>query len=259
MPTKNVVSKNVVSWGAQAVRSAIFTSDFDGRSANELYLAGYGEQPSSFQSAPPNVPYATSQASGFNKIGAPALAKSPGRVDLSVTPSQMPNQQLGTMAELPDVGSSLDLIQRASVRLCADIQKLSRVGLILELVRSANTIAQAQEYLEEVLPFPFPVREVYDLVFQYTKRAPSRSLGDTALNVVYRWSFAAVQQFVTPAFGAVMPSFHASQPSNFFIASLHLDINTVPGSTQFEAARGEPIFREMREKIDEVRRGGPDG
>jgi hypothetical protein len=250
-------SKNVVTWGASSVRSVIFSGGgLDIGRADELFLTAFNHQPSAYQTAPPGMPSGTSQASGVDKMGAVSLQTTPGRADLSVAPGQQQNQKLGAMFELVDLGGSLDLIQRASTALCERITKISRLGLILDLVKSASDNASAKTFLSEVLPFEIPLEDLVDISLQYTKRYKLSSLNDIEINVVYRWAVSPVQQFFLPAMGV---SSITGPATTFYVASLNLDVNTVPAITEIDAARAETILREMRDKIDAVRRGGPIG
>ena len=249
---------NVVTWGAQSVRAVVFSGEFDAERADELYLQAFEKQPSGYQSAPPNVPFGSSHATGYEKVGLLQLQKNPGRVDLFIAPSPPPqNSQQRDVQVLNDLGGALDLIVRASTALGKTIANASRLALIIDLAKSANDNLHANRILEEILPISLPSEEVSDFTLQYAKRYNSASLQDLRINILYRWSVLLVQQFFLPAFGASGTPVQTS-PS-FFAASFVLDVNTVAEITQIGPDRVQTIFREMREKIDEVRRGGPIG
>jgi len=248
---------NLVTWAAQSVRSVIFSIEFDNLRANELYVLGFKQQPSGFQSAPPGTPFASSNATGHEKLGFATLQMTPGRIDLSIVPSQSQNRKPGTVPELVDLGGSLDLIQQASTAVCAKVTKVSRLAFILDLVKSVTSQADANALLSEVAPQPIDPESIFDYLLQYTKKYELRSFADIKINIVYRWAATQVQQFVLPSgFGI---SSIPTAPTSFYIATVTLDVNTIPEITEIEAARADAIFRELREKIDVVRRGGPIG
>src|SRR5260370_20887437 len=89
---------NAVTWGAQTVRSVLFTSALDSSRVDTVYVNAFGQQPSSYQAAPEGVPFAASQASGMIKIGQATVQKGPGRIDFLLTPTsdQPPSLNDGT-------------------------------------------------------------------------------------------------------------------------------------------------------------------
>lgn len=242
----------VVTWAAQSVRSVIFSSNLAQFRADELYLKAFNQQPSGYQSAGPNMPFASSQATGTERMGLATLQVNSGRVDLLISPSH--SVKLGTLPVLGDLGGSLDLIQSAATGLCKDIAKLSRLALIVDLAKPANDNMSAAVLLSTVLPYNIPVEGTFDFMLQYTKRYELRSLKEMLINIVTRWSVAEAHQFVV---GFGVSSVQA--PQKIHIASLNLDVNTVPEIPEIEGAQANAIFREMREKIDAVRRGEPIG
>lgn len=243
-------NETVVSWSSQSVRSVVFSSELNNVLANELYVRAFNQQPSGYQSAGPTAPFPSSQATGHEREGLAGLQVNSGRADISIVPNQPVKP--GTLPVLLDLGGSMDLIQKASTRLCKGLTKVNQLALIVDFVQPAEDSASASALLTSVLPFTIPVESTIDFLLQYTKRDELKSVNNLKINIVARWSTSVAEQFV---FGP-----NAVQPSQKIpVASLLLDVNTLQEVAEIESAQAEAIFRGMREKIDAFRRGEPLG
>lgn len=245
---------NIASWGAQSVRSTLFTNAFDAARVDEVFLRAYRQQPSNYQGAPPGMAFAPSQASGVDKLGQVAVQKYPGRVDFLLTPNIVPAQSLGTLPTIKDIHGAFDLIQHIVSEIIGADQVLTRIAFSAEFGESASIVDDANRVIVGILPFAIQLNDELDFSLQMTRRLNSSVVKDLKLNFLSRWTVLRVQQIAIPQYTLPGVAAFPAVP-NFFISQCSFEVNTVVEGTAVAGANAPAIFREMREKVDAARRG----
>ncbi|MGO9741723.1 MAG: hypothetical protein ACLPN5_09480 [Roseiarcus sp.] len=247
---------NVVNWGAQSVRSAVFTNAFDSARVDELFFKAFEQQPSSYQGPPPGIPFAPSQAAGVTKLGQLTTQKLPGRVDFILTPISQLNATVPTFDNYVD---AIEKIKNATNLFIESIESIVRLALIVELGISVGNVREANRIIADILPFAIELQDELDFALQLSRRFPSTRVPPLEINCLRRWSVTQMQQLIMPplivAGGATAQPLGASQ----FVAQLLLDVNTVPEARVFTGAQAGLILRELHETVDLVRRGQEGG
>jgi hypothetical protein len=92
---------------------------------------------------------------------------------------------------------ALDIIQEAAVAVNLAIPSVSRLGVIVDLVRPAADLAQANALVIKTLPYSIPLTTESDFMLQINMQK-TRQLFDghgqtITINRIHRWSVGNVQ------------------------------------------------------------------
>lgn len=251
----------LVDWGAQSVRAVAFTTAFDSVRADAAFLSAFKAQPSSYQGASAGSPFATSIASGIFKGMQATVQIAPGRLDLFVSPAPRPNFN-NLRAPTPmivEARGALDILQEAAVAVNLAIPSVSRLGVIVELVRPAADLAQANALVAKTLPYSIPLTTELDFMLQINVQK-TRQLFDghgqtITINRIHRWTVGNVQ-FINVQIGLPSVSIDPQINAPHYVAQVSLDYNTLPGVTMLDAEAVIPTFKLLCDEIDNTRRHG---
>ena len=254
--------QNVASWGAQSVRSALFTSAYDSARVDEVFEKAFGQAPSDYRGAPAGVPFTSSVASSLIKAGQVTAQKVQGRIDLVLTPSagspRFALDNTPTLFTIRDLNEGLNSIQEGVIALGNSLDSIARASLIVELGVPATTVVEANKLILDVIPFDIPLTSELDFVLQFDVQIVAKKLVDITINRLCRWSVNQVQQITIPNPMFSVQSVVAQNVSTFYTAQMTLDVNTVPSARIFSGQEMRPILTELRAEIDAVRRGVAD-
>ena len=215
---------NIVTWGAQSVRSTLFTSAFDTVTVQDLFLKAFDQQPSSYQGAPPGMPFAPEQAAGLGKLGQLFVQKQPGRIDVILTPNS-PTVATGSMVTISDVTGALELVQKTASELSSGQKALSRLALYAEFCQSTNDRVDANRIITSVMPISIELSDEVDFSLQYTMRSQSTKIENVKINKLLRWTVLEVLYIIQPF---PMNTGTAQSARTFFLSQVVFDVNTTP-------------------------------
>jgi hypothetical protein len=217
-------------------------------------LKAFEHQPSSYQGPPPGIPFAASQAASIDKLGQLTVQKLPGRVDFVVTP--VPSAA-HVVPSIDNVNEALDKIQKVTSNVASSTEHIARISIIADLGIPANSAINANEIVTKIIPFSVKITDELDFSLQFTRRFTSSSVPEIQINCLRRWSVTQMQQLLLPP--TILSSATMVQVgSPQFIAQLLLDVNTVPEAKSFTGEQAGRILRELRERVDSIRRGQED-
>jgi hypothetical protein len=242
---------NIVTWGAQSVRSTLFTNAFNTVTVQDLFLKAFDQQPSSYQGSPSGMPFASEQAAGLGKLGQLSLQKLPGRIDVILSPN-FPPVPTGSMVTIGDVIGALDLVQKTASELSSGQNAISRLALYAEFCQSTNDRVDANRIITSVMPISIELSDEVDFSLQYTIRSQSTKIENVKINKLLRWNVLEVLH-IMQTFPMNTGTAQSARP--FLLPQVVFDVNTTPDGPAIAGSDAAPIFVELRKKIDDGRRG----
>ena len=113
----------------------------------------------------------------------------------------------------------------------------------------------ANKLIEEIIPYKIPLKDDdLDFSLQIVRRYKS-SFGDNLnVNFLSRWLVGQILQLQI-SMPLLQSSSLLSPDKAFYVAQVVMDVNTAPETNNIAGKSVGPILREMRGKIDAVRRG----
>jgi hypothetical protein len=160
---------------------------------------------------------------------------------------------------IAEARSALDTIQEAAVAVNLAVPSVSRLGVIIDLIRPAADLEQANALIAKALPYSIPLTTESDFMLQ-SNMQKSRQLydghGETiTINRVHRWTVGNVQ-FINLQIGTPSVSVGPQTNAPYYIAQLTLDYNTLPGAKMLDADAVIPTLMLLCDEIDNTRKHG---
>ena len=252
---------NIVQWGAQSVRSVIFTGSLDAARVDALYVTAFAQQPANYQAAQPGIPFAVSQASGLLSKVQATVQKAPGRVELILSPVAgytMRVEKTPAFHLINDVHDAVDVATRGVVQLLdnkEDIGTIARLALIVELVKPLATIGEANVAIMAAIPYALDIDNTSDFILQINKKIAMKGFGDILINRICRWMVTQAQQFTVPATQFAIQSFPTQGMVTFHLAQFTMDFNTVQGNRAILPSEVGPVLLALSDEINNARQG----
>jgi hypothetical protein len=253
---------NIVQWGAQSVRSVIFTGSLDDTRVDALYVTAFAQQPANYQAAQPGIPFAVSQASGLLSKVQATVQKAPGRVELILSPVAgytIRVEKEPTFHLINDVHDAVDVAMRGVVHLLDNkevaIGTIARLSLIVDLAKPLATIGEANAAIMEAIPYALNIDNTSDFILQINKKIAVKGFDDVLMNRICRWMVTQAQQFTVPATQFAIQSFPLQGMVSFHLAQVTMDFNTVPGNRAISPSEVGPVLLALSDEINNARQG----
>jgi len=225
--------------GVQSLASVWFTAGQPIRPVGELYQAIFDGPAASTQSvATANI----SMAMGSDGQTAVRLQLSPGRVDLVLLPQSSPDGP--TISLLPDVDLAITQLKGRFEKASHIIGQVLRLALVANIAHPVNSAAAANTLIRDKLGLKIPFADATDLIFQVNRHGPLSTVPDCEMNRIVKWTAEAIQQITFTAGSPFAPSMTSTD-----VATLMVDVNTVPTGRTFQADQQITIFDELTAEV----------
>lgn len=212
-------------WQTEGLRLTAFTSPAAQFSQQNWWSEIVGEEPEKRDSKPRTGEQLESGKYGNGRL---ILRVNPTRIDWQFaaieneSPEDVKIPVIGSFPESRDVFS--ELMQRW-LELDA-MPPIVRLAFGTNLLHPVDNPESGHEFLLRYLPFNFNLEGTSDFLYQISRRKDSTIIPNLKINRLTKWFLAVIQNVMV----SFVPGQITTVPIDFqtFVASLELDINTVP-------------------------------
>lgn len=230
----------MAKWGVQLIQVAHFSARTENLRAGSLYPLFAKEEADLVQNNKnpgPANPF-TSLAAGTILEKAYQVTVQPGRVDFQVGCPDRPMSGPWAWPITQGVALFSPTVE-AIIPLLDKLPKANRLAINVTLLRNVGNIAEANEMFSQSVGIS-NISGALDLGFQLNKQAAA-SVDDVTLNRIMRFTTSTVEEIeFSTASGHPTPEFRRR-----YVASLVLDLNTVPGAYEFDPMAASSILRDL--------------
>lgn len=233
-------------WQSLSIQFSIFANNADAVRADDLFVALFGEDPSSAQRnrfpSPDNPFY--SAAGGELKDFACQIQVQPARIDIILGPVAISQDEAFVTI---DTISSYGRLAPAIIGHDWSGLQISRLSTFTDLGTIASSREEATSRLLACAGIGLPFVDGTDFSFQVNRRKKFSFDSDTLMNRIVRFHEISMQrvQFVLGDGHVGASSVNAST----FGAGLLLDYNTVPSALLIEPKNVAPIYTELVQNL----------
>lgn len=240
-----------MGWSAQSLQLVIFCQPkLAPPDALQPWFKLFGASPENFQKASLGSPQEQSTALGAVGDYNFMIAASQGRYDLMLSAGD-PQLMSGSPPLFADIDKALGVLIGHGNSLI-DFQPASRLAIVAQLQRLTDSEAAAAQQFHDLIGMQFAPSKAIDLSFQVNVRKDTAA--GPQLNRLCRWHTQTQQLMFMPMDPVSGPAPRVA--STFHGVGFMIDVNTLPGSEEFERQKSRALVDEIASEIKSIISGG---
>ena len=229
-------------WDVESLRVSIFYPVGLGTSAQTgLWAKVTGNKPESIDSRPRERITREVGRLGENNL---LLTTQDERIDWLIQPIVVPNQRVGTVLMLKNVGTTSPILRKAIRYSLETIPLVQRLAFSPVLIKQVPDPTEGLKQLSRYLPrLDLESLEGSDFIYQVNRRRRSASVPHVRVNRLARWSTEQIGGLEVQVRPSGQPRIQTAEDG--FARKLLLDVNTTPESGAMSNDKVPSLFHEL--------------